>query len=88
MKLLHCNKKSFNKRFSKHYLSCALARLVLQSPFMTQRLLAVASIDQHTIDFVVELLFDEARLTVKEVILLASKFMTPLWLLKSIKTSI
>lgn len=80
--------KSFNKRFSKHYLSCALARLVLQSPFMTQRLLAVASIDQHTIDFVVELLFDEARLTVKEVILLASKFMTPLWLLKSIKTSI
>ena len=80
--------KSFNKRFSKHYLSCALARLVLQSPFMTQRLLAVASIDQHTIDFVVELLFDEARLTVKDVILLASKFMTPLWLLKSIKTSI
>ena len=80
--------KSFNKRFSKHYLSCALARLVLQSPFMTQRLLAVASIDQHTIDFVVELLFDEARLTLKEVILLASKFMTPLWLLKSIKTSI
>jgi len=80
--------KSFNKRFSKHYLSCALARLVLQSAFMTQRLLAVASIDQHTIDFVVELLFDEARLTVKEVIFLASKFMTPLWLLKSIKTSI
>src|SRR5210317_1581686 len=80
--------KSFNKRFSKHYLSCALARLVLQSPFMTQRLLAVAPIDQHTIDFAVELLFDEARLTVKEVILLASKFMTPLWLLKSIKTSI
>ena len=55
---------------------------------MTQRLLAVASIDQHTIDFVVELLFDEARLTLKEVIILASKFMTPLWLLKSIKTSI
>tara|TARA_B100000902_G_scaffold104939_1_gene107100 strand:+ start:2139 stop:3410 length:1272 start_codon:yes stop_codon:yes gene_type:complete len=79
--------KNFNKRFSKHYLSCALARLVLQSPFMTQRLLAVASIDQHTIDFVVELLFDEARLTLKEVILLGSKFLMPLWLLKTIKTS-
>ena len=80
--------KSFNKRFSKHYLSCALARLVLQSPFMTQRLLAVAAIDQHTIDFVVELLFDEARLTLKEVFLLGSKFLLPLWLLKSFKTSI
>ncbi len=80
--------KSFNKRFSKHYLSCALARLVLQSPFMTQRLLTVAAIDQHTIDFVVELLFDEARLTLKEVFLLGSKFLLPLWLLKSFKTSI
>ena len=80
--------KSFNKRFSKHYLSCALARLVLQSPFMTQRLLAVAAIDQHTIDFVVELLFDEARLTLKEVFLLGGKFLLPLWLLKSFKTSI
>jgi len=79
--------KSFNKRFSKHYLSCALARLVLQSPFMTQRLLAIASIDQHTIDFVVELLFDEARLTIKEVVLLGSKFLLPLWLLKSLKTT-
>jgi geranylgeranyl reductase family protein len=79
--------KSFNKRFSKHYLSCALARLVLQSPFMTQRLLAIASIDQHTIDFVVELLFDEARLTIKEVVLLGSKFLLPLWLLKLLKTT-
>ena len=77
--------KSFNKRFSKHYLSCALARLVLQSPFMTQRLLAIASIDQHTIDFVVELLFDEARLTLKEVFLLGTKFLCPLWLLRFIK---
>jgi flavin-dependent dehydrogenase len=77
--------KSFNKRFSKHYLSCALARLVLQSPFMTQRLLSVASIDQHTIDFVVELLFDEARLTIKEVFLLGIKFLSPLWLLRIIK---
>ena len=77
--------KSFNKRFSKHYLSCALARLVLQSPFMTQRLLAIAAIDQHTIDFVVELLFDEARLTLKEVFLLGTKFLCPLWLLKIIK---
>ena len=77
--------KSFNKRFSKHYLSCALARLVLQSPFMTQRLLDIASIDQHTIDFVVELLFDEARLTLKEVFLLGTKFLCPLWLLRIIK---
>lgn len=77
--------KSFNKRFSKHYLSCALARLVLQSPYMTQRLLSVASIDQHTIDFVVELLFDEARLTIKEVFLLGIKFLSPLWLLRIIK---
>ena len=77
--------KSFNKRFSKHYLSCALARLVLQSPFMTQRLLAIAAIDQHTIDFVVELFFDEARLTLKEVFLLGTKFLCPLWLLKIIK---
>ena len=77
--------KSFNKGFSKHYLSCALARLVLQSPFMTQRLLAIAAIDQHTIDFVVELLFDEARLTLKEVFLLGTKFLCPLWLLKIIK---
>mgnify|MGYP001024351623 FL=1 len=79
--------KSFNKRFSKHYLSCALARLVLQSPYMTQRLLSVASIDQHTIDFVVELLFDEARLTLKEVLLLGTKFLSPLWLLRILKTS-
>ncbi len=30
--------KALNKRFGKHFLSCALARLVLQSPFMTKRL--------------------------------------------------
>ena len=30
--------KEFSKRFRKHFLSCALARLVLQSPFMTKRL--------------------------------------------------
>ena len=59
----------------------------MQSPFMTQRLLAIASIDQHTIDFVVELLFDEARLTIKEVVLLGSKFLLPLWLLKLLKTT-
>jgi hypothetical protein len=52
---------------------------------MTQRLLSVASIDQHTIDFVVELLFDEARLTIKEVFLLGIKFLSPLWLLRIIK---
>ena len=49
--------KAFSKRFRKHYLSCAIARLLLQSPFMTKRLLKVASNDQNTIDFVVELLF-------------------------------
>ena len=77
--------KNFNNRFSKHYLSCSLARIVLQSPLMTQRLLTVASIDQHTIDFIVELLFDEARLTLNEVFLLSIKFLSPLWLLKIIK---
>ena len=57
--------KALNKRFGKHFLSCALARLVLQSPFMTKRLLRIASVDKNTINFVVELLFDEARLTLK-----------------------
>tara|TARA_X000000368_G_scaffold411454_1_gene396328 strand:+ start:449 stop:1720 length:1272 start_codon:yes stop_codon:yes gene_type:complete len=80
--------KAFNKRFGKHFLSCSLARLVFQSPFMTKRLLHIASIDQHTIDFVVELLFDEANLTTKEIILLAIKFVFPLNILKSLnKTS-
>ena len=69
--------KEFTKRFRKHYLSCALARLILQSPFMTKRLLRVASNDQDTIDFVVELLFDEAYLTIKEVIKIAYKFVLP-----------
>ena len=69
--------KAFSKRFRKHYLSCALARLLLQSPFMTKRLLKVASNDQNTIDFVVELLFDEAYLTFGEVIKIVYKFLLP-----------
>ena len=73
--------KEFSKRFRKHYLSCALARLILQSPFMTKRLLRVASNDQDTIDFVVELLFDEAYLTLKEVFKIAYKFIIPTKLL-------
>ena len=80
--------KVFNKRFGKHFLSCSLARLVFQSPFMTKRLLNIASLDQHTIDFVVELLFDEANLTIKEILLLGFKFIMPLNILKLlIKTS-
>ena len=74
--------KAFSKRFKKHYLSCALARLLLQSPFMTKRLLKVASNDQETIDFVVELLFDEAYLTFSEVIKITYKFLLPTKLLK------
>ena len=73
--------KAFSKRFKKHYLSCALARLLLQSPFMTKRLLKVASNDQETIDFVVELLFDEAYLTFSEVIKITYKFLLPTKLL-------
>ena len=69
--------KEFTKRFRRHYLSCALARLILQSPFMTKRLLRVASNDQDTIDFVVELLFDEAYLTLKEVLKISFKFIIP-----------
>jgi geranylgeranyl reductase family protein len=73
--------KEFSKRFRKHYLSCALARLILQSPFMTKRLLKVASNDQDTIDFVVELLFDEAYLTITEVFKITYKFLIPTRLL-------
>tara|TARA_Y100000996_G_scaffold108515_1_gene80121 strand:- start:1083 stop:2348 length:1266 start_codon:yes stop_codon:yes gene_type:complete len=69
--------KAFSKRFKKHYLSCALARLLLQSSFMTKRLLKVASNDQDTIDFVVELLFDEAYLTFGEVVKIIYKFLLP-----------
>ena len=69
--------KAFSKRFRKHYLSCALARLLLQSPFMTKRLLKVASNDQNTIDFVVELLFDAAYLTFGEVMKIVYKFLLP-----------
>ena len=75
--------KEFTKRFRKHYLSCALARLILQSPFMTKRLLRVASNDQDTIDFVVELLFDEAYLTFTETLKIAYKFVLPARLLAS-----
>ena len=77
--------KVFNKRFGKHFLSCSLARVVFQSPFMTKRLLAIASLNQHTIDFVVELLFDEANLTIKEVFLLVVKILLPLNMLKLLK---
>ena len=81
--------KVFNKRFGKHFLSCSLARIIFQSPFMTKRLLSIASTDQHTIDFVVELLFDEANLTVKETLLLVIKFFLPLNIIKLLrKTSI
>ena len=73
--------KEFSIRFRKHYLSCALARLILQSPFMTKRLLKVASKDQDTIDFVIELLFDEAYLTLSEVIKISYKFLIPTKLL-------
>ena len=69
--------KAFSNRFRKNYLSCALARLLLQSPFMTKRLLKVASNDQNTIDFVVELLFDEAYLTFGEVMKIVYKFLLP-----------
>ena len=70
--------RALNKRFGMHFLSCTVARLVLQSPFMTKRLLKIASVDKNTINFVVELLFDEARLTIKETFSLAFKFILPL----------
>jgi hypothetical protein len=44
---------------------------------MTRRLLKVASKDQDTIDFVVELLFDEAYLTLSEVLKIGYKFLLP-----------
>ena len=69
--------ETVNKRFGMHFLSCTVARLVLQSPFMTKRLLKIASVDKNTINFVVELLFDEARLTIKETFSLALKFILP-----------
>ena len=69
--------RALNKRFGMHFLSCTVARLVLQSPFMTKRLLKIASVDKNTINFVVELLFDEARLTIKETFSLAFKFILP-----------
>ncbi len=74
--------KKLNQRFGKHFLSCTLARFILQSPFMTKRLLRIASVDKNTINFVVELLFDEARLTIKETLLLTFKFILPFKTLK------
>ena len=74
--------KKLNQRFGKHFLSCTLARFILQSPFMTKRLLKIASVDKNTINFVVELLFDEARLTIKETFLLTFKFILPFKTLK------
>ncbi len=74
--------KEFRKRFSRHYLSCTIARRVLEVPFMTKRLLNVAKYNQHTIDFIIELLFDEAHLTLKELFLLTGKFLLPINLLK------
>ena len=47
----------------------------------TKRLLKVASKDQDTIDFVIELLFDEAYLTLSEVIKISYKFLIPTRLL-------
>jgi hypothetical protein len=44
---------------------------------MTKRLLRIASKDQDTIDFVVELLFDEAYLTISEVLKIGYKFLLP-----------
>ncbi len=74
--------KEFRKRFGRHYLSCTIARRVLEVPFMTKRLLNVAKYNQHTIDFIIELLFDEAHLTLKELFLLTGKFLLPINLLK------
>jgi hypothetical protein len=48
---------------------------------MTKRLLKVASNDQETIDFVIELLFDEAYLTLSEVFKITYKFLIPTKLL-------
>lgn len=74
--------QEFNKRFRKHFLSCSLARRVLEVPFMTKRLLKIAKYNKSTIDFIIELLFDEAYLTIKEAFLLAIKFIMPINLLK------
>lgn len=79
---LNLYEKEFKKRFRKHFLSCTLARRVLEIPFMTRRLLLIAKYDKATIDFIIELLFDEAYLTFKELILLGIKFVMPLKLLK------
>ena len=54
---------------------------------MTKRLLRIASVDKNTINFVVELLFDEARLTLKETFLLSAKFILPLKTLRFLTKS-
>ena len=74
--------EEFKKRFNKHFLSCTLARIILQIPILTRRLLKIAKNDQHTIDFIVELLFDEAHLTPKELVFLTIKFLIPIKLLE------
>jgi len=79
---LNLYEKEFKKRFRKHFLSCTLARRVLEIPFMTKRLLLIAKYNKATIDFIIELLFDEAYLTVKELIFLGIKFVMPLKVLK------
>ena len=81
--------KEFRDRFGKHFISCTVARRVLEVPFMTKRLLNIAKHNQHTIDFIIELLFDEAHLSPKELLLLIGKLLLPINLLKigSKKTS-
>ena len=74
--------EEFKKRFNKHFLSCTLARIILQIPILTRRLLKIAKNDQHTIDFIVELLFDEAHITLKELVFLTIKFLIPIKLLE------
>ena len=49
---------------------------------MTKRLLKIAKYNKATIDFVIELLFDEAYLTIKDAFLLGIKFIMPINLLK------
>lgn len=79
---LNLFEREFNNRFRKHFLSCSLARRVLEIPFMTRRLLNIAKYNKATIDFVIELLFDEAHLKIKDAFLLGVKFIMPINLLK------
>ena len=79
---LNLFEKEFNNRFRKHFLSCSLARQVLEVPFMTKRLLKIAKYNKATIDFVIELLFDEAHFKIKDAFLLGIKFLIPINLIK------